>query len=188
MRALRLRRQQLRGISAPDALIDLQAAVGIDVPLDCPPCEGTTTTTTSSTTTTTMGCPPSNGLDGLEFKETYSCAERIGDDPAYCADDNTTITLHFEAQGGGGQYEVTEVPDSGYLKTGTLTCTTFVWSATQPGEYTETGTWVFSADLQSFAGSSTYEGISQDYEGSCNITAAKSPNLPPEPTAVPPCP
>jgi hypothetical protein len=52
-------------VKATDALLCLNAAVGVSVPLNCP-CEPTTTSTTVSTTTTTITLPPGDfDNDGL---------------------------------------------------------------------------------------------------------------------------
>jgi len=52
-------------VKATDALLCLNAAVGVSVPLNCP-CEATTTSSTVSTTTTTITLPPGDlDNDGL---------------------------------------------------------------------------------------------------------------------------
>jgi hypothetical protein len=181
-------------VTALDALATLNIAVGQEQPFSCS-CDAcavvsttTSTTTTSSTTTTTVGgCPQPDALNERIYKEIYTCAESSGGGARYCDVSNAEDSIRFEHVS-GGEYEVRDVPDTGFVYNGTLTCRTFDWTALSPGDYTEAGTWTFAPDLESFAGSSTYVALDDSYEGECNTTGAKDPNSPPNPTPVPPCP
>ena len=176
-------------VTALDALATLNMAVGQPQPFSCScdACGVPTTTTSSTTTTTTSECPQPNALDERIYNEIYTCAESFqGSDP-YCADSNASDSIRF-THVGGGEYEIRDVPDTGFVYNGTLTCRTFDWTALSPGEYTEGGTWTFSGNLSSFVGSSIYEALDSSYDGECNTTGALSPATPPNPTPVPPCP
>ncbi|HEY2772605.1 MAG TPA: hypothetical protein VGK20_01005 [Candidatus Binatia bacterium] len=175
-------------ITASDALGDLRLVVGLDVALDCPACATTTTTTTTSTTTTTVpACPAVTGLEKLVFNETFTCNERDFGGQAFCADLDSTDSFQFTYKG-SGHYEARDVPDTGFVYTGTLACRTFSWHATSPDGYSESGSWKFAADLHSFFGSSFYVANDNSYSGACNETGVKSPTLAPHPLTVPPCP
>ena len=177
-------------ITAVDALMTLSAAVGQPVPLNCS-CEAcevsTTSTITSSTTTTTLsGCPSPAALDDRTYVEKYTCVESYPGGEPFCADSNASDSIKFDHLG-GGSYEVRDVPPTGFVYNGTLTCRTFDWEALNPGTYTESGTWIFSNDLSSFSGSSTYGALDESFEGACNGTGAESPGVPPDPAPIPPC-
>ena len=176
-------------VTALDALATLNIAVGQAQPFSCScaACAISTTTTSSTTTTTTSECPQPDVLDGRTYIEIYTCAESFQGSQPYCGDLNVSDSIRF-THVDGGDYEVRDVPDTGFVYTGTLTCRTFDWTALSPGEYTEAGTWTFSANLASFSGSSTYDALDQSYTGECNTTGAESPSTPPNPTPVPPCP
>ena len=176
-------------ITAVDALMTLGAGVGQPVELSCS-CVACEVPTTTSTTTTTIpaGCPPANALDDRTYIEKYSCSESIGGGAPYCADLNASDSLRFNHLG-GGEYEVRDVPDTGFVYNGILTCRVFDWDALSPGEYTESGVWTFTNNnLVSFSGSSTYVALDDSYEGGCNGTGAESPNIPPDPPLPPGCP
>lgn len=174
-------------VTATDALLILNVAVGQSVPLDCS-CEACASSTSTSTTTTTLGgCPPVDGLDDLVFKEVYTCSIAFMGEEPVCADYNVEDEIRFDHVG-GGDYEIRDEPATGFVYNGTLACTTFTWSALEPGEYTESGVWEFSGNLQSFAGSSTYLAVDDSYTGECNTTGRKAPATPPNPTPVPECP
>jgi hypothetical protein len=132
-------------------------------------------------------CPQPDALDEQTYVERYTCAETFQGGAPYCADSNVSDNIRFNHVG-GGDYEVRNVPDTGFIYNGTLTCRTFEWNAVSPGEYTEVGTWTFSDNLSSFSGSSTYAALDESYAGECNTTGALSPNVPPNPPPVPPCP
>jgi hypothetical protein len=168
-------------VTASDALRILGVAVGQSVALDCS-CDACGSATT---TTTLPGCPGPGGLDGRTFNEIYTCIETpIGSD-SFCADHNVHDAIRF-THVGGGSYEVRDVPDTGFFSEGTIGCTTFTWVASSPGEYTESGTWNFTSDLESFSGSSIFFADSFAYTGQCNTTGAESPATPPNPAPIPP--
>jgi hypothetical protein len=144
-------------VAANDALIDLRLVVGQSGPTNCPPC-----------TTTTLACPAAGGLDKLVFQEKYDCVES-----GSCVDDDETDSIRFDHKG-GGSYEVRDFPDTGFVYTGILSCTTFEWMA-DGGDYTESGTWEFNTALTSFRGTSSYEAKDESYSGDCEATGAKSP-------------
>ena len=115
------------------------------------------------------------------------CDGSDGGGPRYCADFNESDSIRF-THTGGGEYEVRDVPDTGFVYNGTLDCNVFDWDALSPGEYTESGVWTFSSDLESFSGSSTYTSITPGhYEGDCNATGAEAPATPPIPPPLPAC-
>lgn len=160
-------------MTASDALPILGVAVGQSVALDCS-CDACGSATT---TTPLPGGPGPGGLDGRTFNEIYTCIETpIGSD-SFCADHNVHDAIRF-THVGGGSYEVRDVPDTGFLSEGTIGCTTFAWVASSPGEYTESGTWNFTSDLESFSGSSLYLADRFAYTGQCNTTGAESPAPP----------
>jgi hypothetical protein len=158
-------------VSTIDALRDLQFVVGLVDVLECQSC--------SVTTTTIPECPAAGALDGLVFNEKYTCVES-----GVCVDENVADKIKFHHLG-GGKYEIRDVPDTGFVYQGTLACSTFEWQATSPGEYIETGTWEFTANMTAFSGRSEYEAIDHSYSGTCNETGAKAPANPPNPPACP---
>jgi hypothetical protein len=180
-------------VSALDALASLKLAVGQPQPFSCS-CDAclvsttTTSTTTTSTTTTTVGggCPPPDALDDRTYNETYTCSFVPEGGEPICDVTNAQDTLHF-THTGGNDYEVLDVPDTGFVYNGSLDCRTFTWTALSPGDYTEEGTWEFSGNLSGFSGSSSYFALDSSYSGDCNITGAEAPDTPPNPTLVPPC-
>lgn len=180
-------------VSALDALATLKLAVGESQPFNCS-CEAcvvsttttSTTTTTGTTTTTVGGCPPQDALDDRTYNETYTCSfVPQGGEPS-CDVTNAQDALHF-THTGGKDYEVRDVPDTGFVYNGSLNCRTFEWTALSPGDYTEEGTWQFSGDLSEFSGSSSYFALDSSYAGDCNATGAEVPDFPPNPPLVPPC-
>lgn len=165
-------------INTTDALRDLRHVVGQDVSLDCPPC--------ATTTTTLPDCPPENGLDDVVFEHKYTCIQSFDGGEYFCVDQNVEDPIRFQHKG-GGFYEIRSEPATDFVYTGTLSCTTFNWSAESPGEYTEGGTWNFTDDLSSFEGTSTYEGVYESYSGICNGTGVEAPGTAPDTDPLPPC-
>lgn len=174
------------GISATDALVDLKKAVGQQVDLNCPACVAVSTSTTSTSTTTLAGCPPQDALDNVDLNEIYTCIQKFTGQSYFCSEQDEGDTIRFTHQG-GGNYEGRDVPDSGFVYTASLSCTTLVWSAVSPNGYTETGTWEFSSDLSTFSGSSIYIATNNTFQGQCLETGAVSPATPADPPALPPC-
>jgi len=131
--------------------------------------------------------PPAVELDGFIFNEAYTCSQAFGSDAPFCADNQATGQIQF-TKTGSGTYQVRDVPDSGFIYNGTLSGLTFTWTAVSPNGYTESGTWTFAADGQSFAGTSHYVADDQAYTGDCNATGARAPATPPAPGPIGACP
>ncbi len=128
-------------------------------------------------------------LDGKTYGEKYTCNEQFGGvPPTTCPDLNEVDDIIF-ASTGPNTFEVRDVPDSGYVLTGTLSGTSFIWSATSPFGYSETGTWTFSTDGSTFTGSSRYVADDLTYAGDCNenglLGSGAIPPDPPLPTGCP---
>ena len=128
-------------------------------------------------------------LDGKTYKEKYTCNEQFGGvPPTTCPDLNKVDTIGFLSTG-PNTFEVRDVPDNGYVLTGTLSGDTFIWSATSPLGYTETGTWIFSASADTFTGTSHYVATDNTYAGDCNENGALgSGSIPPDPPLPTGCP
>jgi hypothetical protein len=134
--------------------------------------------------------PPQNpSLDGKTYTEKYTCNEIFGAPPLSCPDLNVTDVINFQSTG-GNTFEGRDVPDTGYVYTGTLSGTTLTWTATSPLGYTESGTWTFSASFDSFSGSSHYEdaAVPPSYSGDCNTNGVLAPGTPSDPPLPSGCP
>jgi hypothetical protein len=174
-------------VTTTDALKILRTCVDLPSPLDCEePPSATTTTTPSTTTTLGDGCIPEGGLDGRVYTEKYTCAQTFEGEDTFCADQNVSETIVFDHLD-NNVYQVREVPDTGFVLSGTLDCSVFVWDASSPGEYTENGVWAFFENGATFFGSSAYVAEDLSYAGACNEEGAESPAVPPDPESIPPC-
>jgi hypothetical protein len=145
-----------------------------------------------------FGCSDSNrpasgsskiNLDGATYTEKYTCNEQFGGGPpTTCPDLNVVDVIAFTSTG-VDTYTGLDVPDTGFVYTGTMSGTTFTWSATSPAGYTETGVWTFSADGSSFSGSSNYVANDLSYSGTCNtngvLGTVTTPPDPPLPSGCP---
>lgn len=125
---------------------------------------------------------------GKTYKEKYTCNEQFGGvPPTTCPDLNVVDEIAFQSTG-PDTFDVRDVPDLGFLMTGTMSGNTFVWSATSPNGYTETGTWTFSADFTSFSGSSHYVANDNSYAGDCNANGLQGSTVPADPPLPSGCP
>lgn len=141
-----------------------------------------------SSNKSTVAPPPGVDLDGFVFNEVYSCSQTpAGGPPAFCADDQAADTIQF-FKTGSNTYQVRDVPDTGFLYTGTLAGLVFSWNATSPNGYTESGTWTFTASGESFSGSSHYVANDNSYSGNCTTNGAKAPATPPAAPPIGTCP
>jgi hypothetical protein len=125
-------------------------------------------------------------LDGVHFTEKYSCNETFVGQPAACSEIDAVDELAFVASGGG--YEVRDVPDTGFVYTGSFRGDDFEWTATSPDGYTESGSWSFDDARTEFAGSSHYVAGDLTYEGDCNATGVEGVGTPPSPPLPLGCP
>jgi hypothetical protein len=128
-------------------------------------------------------------LDGKTYGEKYTCNEQFGGvPPTTCPDLNEVDEIIF-ASTGPDTFEVRDVPDSGFVLTGTLSGNSFVWTATSPLGYTEAGTWTFASSGATFSGSSHYVANDLTYAGDCNengsLGAGTIPPNPPSPSGCP---
>jgi len=126
-------------------------------------------------------------IDGKSFNEKYTCNESFGGGPLTCADLAVQDTIQFTLIS-GSTYEARDVPDTGFLYTGTFNGLVFNWTATSPDGYTEAGSWTFGTSGNSFSGSSTYIADDFTYQGSCKETGSVVPNVPSDPPLVTGCP
>ena len=174
-------------VTSGDSLIDLKGVVGQEVDFECPPCD--TTTTTSTTTTEQQGCAtPFSALDGVVFNEKYSCRQAFTGQSYQCVDSNVQDKIKFKHLG-GGQFEIRDEPDNGFVYNGSFAdCNEFNWTAIYPGEYSETGMWVFNDALTTFSGASAYTADLGTYAGQCEETGARFPTTPPNTPPITPCP
>ena len=106
--------------------------------------------------------------------------------PEFCADLNVTDDIRF-TETTADAFTVLDVPDSGFVLQGNLVGTVFTWTAVSPNGYTEAGSWTFTSDLSSFAGSSHYVADDGTYAGDCNETGVQS-GVPPDPPTIGACP
>jgi hypothetical protein len=128
-------------------------------------------------------------LDGKIYNEKYTCNEQFGGvPPVTCPDLNEVDEINFVSTG-PNTFEVRDVPDNGYVLTGTLSGSSFVWTAISPLGYHESGTWTFSASGDTFTGSSHYVADDNTYAGDCNenglLGAGTTPPDPPMPNGCP---
>jgi len=126
-------------------------------------------------------------LDGLIYVERYNCSQAFTGMPEFCADADVSDTLQF-TRTGANTYTVRDVPDTGFLYSGTLAGLTFTWTATSPNGYSESGTWRFVSDASTFAGTSHYVANDNSYAGDCTQTGARSPATPAAPPPIGSCP
>jgi len=135
------------------------------------------------------GSPAKIALDGKTYNEKYTCNEQFGGvPPTTCPDLNLVDEIIF-ASIAPNTFEVRDVPDSGYLLTGSLFGNDFVWTATSPLGYTESGTWTFSSDGSTFTGTSHYVANPPgNYAGDCNENGVLTPTVPADPPLPTGCP
>ena len=123
------------------------------------------------------------GPDGPSIVGTYT--ERYNcDEDGSCADMDESARITITEGAGPGQYDFEE-PGGAWSGSGTLSGTTFTWTASEP-EYTETGTWIFNEDLDAFSKTSDYT-YNAGGGGTCTGEAVKMGN-PPAPAAIGGCP
>jgi hypothetical protein len=141
-----------------------------------------------------VGCSSSDqrhesmNLDGKFYREKFTCNEVFTGSPSLtCPDFNQTDEVQF-VRVGGSSYEVRDVPDTGFLITGTLSGLDFDWDATSPNGYTESGTWSFTSSGDSFHGPSHYVAEDGSYSGDCNTNGNIGLSDPPDPPAPVGCP
>ena len=132
--------------------------------------------------------PQDFSLDGATYTEKYTCNETFTGQPVACVDLAVSDVVTFQSTG-TYTYVGHDVPDTGFVYNGTLIGTLFNWSATSPDGYTETGTWAFSANGDSFSGASHYVADDLTYSGDCNETGVLGTvDVPPDPPLVAACP
>jgi hypothetical protein len=129
-------------------------------------------------------------LGGRAYNQWYICNYATGEVPT-CSD-NAQEPLIFTRVGATSVYQGRSSPETSFVYSGTLdpASRTYAWTATSPGQYTEAGTWTFSADWQTFAGDSNYSsvaGVSPAYHGYCAETGAAGGAVPAHPGPVPAC-
>jgi hypothetical protein len=120
------------------------------------------------------------------YNQAFNCSQTPTGGTAFCADANATGQVQITNLG-GGNWEVREVPDSGFVATGTWTGRTFNFTATNPAGFTETGSWSFSESGNSFSGSSSYVADNNAFTGECTIHGAVVPNIPPDADPIGAC-
>ena len=126
-------------------------------------------------------------LDGLVYNQRFNCSQSFTGGAPFCADQDVSDQIQF-TKTGTNTYQARDVPDNGYLYTGSTSGITFTWTGTSPNGYTETGTWTFSADGATFSGTSHYVANDNSYAGDCASTGARAPATPATPAAVGVCP
>jgi hypothetical protein len=126
-------------------------------------------------------------VDGKTFNEKYTCNESFDGGPLSCVDLAVQDQIQFTLLS-GNTYEARDVPDTGFLYTGTFNGLVFNWTATSPDGYTEAGSWTFGTSGNGFSGSSTYIADDLSYQGSCKETGSVVPNIPNDPPLVTACP
>jgi len=134
-----------------------------------------------------VGCSTSDdrhdtfSLAGKVYSEKFTCNEVFAGSPTLSCPDLNDIDQIAFMQTSGNNYEVRDVPDSGFVMNGTMTGLTFQWTATSPNGYTETGTWTFSNGGGSFSGPSHYVADDASYSGDCHENGAIGIATPPDP-------
>ena len=128
-----------------------------------------------------------SNLNGKTYTEKYTCNLTSSGSPTSCSDLNAIDHIIFHKTG-TDTYEVRDVPDSGFIYNGTMVGDDFLWTATSPTGYTESGTWTFSARRDSFFGSSHYVADDASYDGDCNANGLLGSATPPDPPFPASCP
>jgi hypothetical protein len=130
-------------------------------------------------------------LDGKTYTEKFTCNKTLtAGGPVTCPDLNATDVIQFQYVS-GTTFVVHDVPDTGFLYTGTLSGMTFTWTATSaPADaYTESGSWTFEASGATFSGSSHYVADDGSFQGDCNVNGAiGTATVPPDPPSPAGCP
>ena len=106
-------------------------------------------------------------LDGDIYTEKFSCNKTFTGQPTTCPDFNQNDQIQFN-QTGSNSWEAKNVPDTGFLIAGSFSGFDFHWTATSPNGYTESGTWTFSSNGNTFSGPSHYVANDDSYTGDCN--------------------
>lgn len=125
-------------------------------------------------------------VNGKVYQEKYTCSQQFTAQAPFCADLNVVDTIRFDSTG-SNHYEVRDLPDTGFLYTGTFTGQDFIWTATSPDGYHESGTWTFDAKGDVFSGSSTYTADDGTYTGECNTNGLLAPTTPADPPLLGAC-
>ncbi len=126
-------------------------------------------------------------LDGKLYHEKFSCNQTPTGQPTICSDFNQSDEIQFSRLG-SNSFEARNVPDTGFHIVGTLSGFVFQWTATSPNGYTESGTWTFSSNGNTFAGPSHYVANNGSYSGDCNTNGdigVGGVSDPPAPTGCP---
>ena len=129
-------------------------------------------------------------LGGKTYTEKYTCNEQFGGvPPTTCPDLNEVDVIIFQSTGANTVVGY-DVPDTGYVYTGTRTGDVLNWTAISPLGYTEAGTWTFSPDGSTFSGTSHYVANAPGiYAGDCTtngvLGSGSTPPDPPLPTGCP---
>jgi len=126
-------------------------------------------------------------LDGDIYTEKFSCNQTFTGQPTTCPDFNQTDQIQFQ-QAGSNTWQVKNVPDTGFVITGSFSGLDFHWTATSPNGYTESGTWTFSSNGNTFAGPSHYVANDNSYTGDCNTNGDIGLGSVPDPPAPIGCP
>ena len=126
-------------------------------------------------------------LNGRIYTEKFSCNKIFTGQPAFCPDVNKVDQIGFQSTG-SSTFEVRGIPDTGFVIDGALIGLDFVWTATSPNGYTESGTWTFSSSGASFAGPSHYVANDASYSGDCNTNGRFGMSAPPAPPFPAGCP
>ena len=126
-------------------------------------------------------------LDEDIYTIKFSCNQTPTGQPTICSDFNESQQIQFELLS-SNTYEARDVPDTGYVLTGSFSGFDFNWTATSPNGYTESGTWTFSSDGNTFSGPSHYEADNGAYVGDCNTNGDVGVGSVPDPPAPTGCP
>jgi len=121
------------------------------------------------------------------YNEVFNCSQTPTGSAAFCADVNSTDQIQFTHMG-GGNFEVRDVPDTGFVAVGTFSGRTFNFTATSPAGFTEAGSWQFNSSGNAFTGGSTYDADNGSYVGECTVNGAVVPNVPPNADPIGACP
>ena len=135
---------------------------------------------------TTFAPPGAVDINGFTYNEIFTCNETPAGGAAVCAENQAADVIQFTATG-SSTHEGRDVPDTGFVYTGTMSGLVLTWTAVSPNGYTESGSWTFAADGSTFSGASTYTANDASYTGHCNETGARAPAIPAAPAPIAPC-
>ena len=121
---------------------------------------------------TTVAPPGAVDINGFTFNEIFTCNETFTGAAPVCADNQVADVIQFTSTG-ASTYEGRDVPDTGFIYTGTMSGLVLRWTAVSPNGYTESGSWTFAADGRN----TPSRAIAKSSRAPARIAAASQPKV-----------